>query len=687
MKLFVTAAIATAALGATSVRAAFPSTVSTLLDTTADPCEDFYQYTCGSWVKNTIIPESETSVDYSFSTIGDRNDLVVQEIVKEEWPLVAEFWDSCMDMNKLNELGAKPLQPVLTKIAEITSKKDLFKLAGEIARTGPSFFTGFGIFADDHDATTNVLNIGAGEITLPDVSYYADDVFPEVEEIFRKYISTVLELAGFNPNSAQQQQQQGGNKKFDPVAAQNAVIGIEKKIVEIQKSLAVSDDPNFAYNPIKYSDAAAKFPLTFGQFAGGVGFLNKSKLTESSSVIFQTVEYFEKTEAMLADANLKDLKTYLAFMYTSANARFLSDTFYTTYFNFFSKGIYGAQSQSPRNKICVTRETTYFPDLIGKYYFLKMFDTQREEATKLMVKLVEGAMSEHIERLTWLDAATKAEAEKKLAKVTNLIGHSLQKKSYPYFLNRETFFENIQKINQEQFANSLKELGNPVDRTEWGMGAAEVNAYYSPSKNQMVFPAGILQPPMFNGSSHPSQNFGSIGAIVGHELTHGFDSSGRLYDGDGNQKSWWTSETSEAFDSRAQCLKDEYSNFVVLGENGSPLMHVNGNLTITENIADNGGLSLAYDAYQKYIKSPEAVVPAGTDLTEEEANKLFFIAFGQTFCGKARDGAMRSQLVSDPHSPGQWRINGATMNNDAFAKAFQCKVGSKMNPEKKCQLW
>lgn len=686
MKLFVTAALAAAALGANSARAAFPSTVSTLLDTTADPCEDFYQYTCGTWVKNTIIGDSETGRDYSFSSIGDRNDIVVQEIVKEEWPLVAEFWDSCMDMDKLNELGAKPLQPILTKINSITSKKDLFKLAGEIARTGPSFFTGFGIFADDRDATTNVLNIGSGGLTLPDGSYYADDVFPDYEQIYREYIGKVLELAGFNPNSAQQQQQ-GDSKKFDPVAAQNAVIGIEKKIVEIQNSLENSDDPNFYYNPIKYSDAAAKFPLTFGQFAGGVGFLEKSKLTQDSTVIFQTVEYFEQTEAMLADANLKDLKTYLAFMYTSYNARYLSDAFYTTYFTFFSKGIYGAQTQSPRNSICTTRETTYFPDLIGKYYFLKMFDTQREDATKLMVKLVEGAMSEHIEKLTWLDAVTKAEAEKKLAKVTNLIGHSLQKKSYPYFLTRDAFFENIEKINQDVFNRSLKDLGNPVDFTEWGMGAAEVNAYYQPSKNQMVFPAGILQPPMFNGSSHPSQNFGSIGAIVGHELTHGFDSNGRLYDGDGNQKNWWTPETSDEFDARAQCLKDEYNSFVVLGEDGTPLANVNGNLTITENIADNGGLSLAYDAYQKYISSPEAVVPAGTELSEDEANKLFFIAFGQTFCGKARDGAMKSQLTTDSHSPGQWRINGATMNNDAFAKVFQCKVGSKMNPEKKCQLW
>ncbi|KAF1319785.1 Neprolysin cd1, peptidase family m13, neutral zinc metallopeptidase, partial [Globisporangium splendens] len=688
MKLFISAAIATAALGANQASAAFPSTVATLLDTTADPCEDFYQYTCGSWVKNTIIPASDTSVDYSFSTIGDRNELVVQEIVKEDWPLVGEFWDSCMNMDKLNELGSKPLQKTITKISGAATKEALFKVAGDIAKTGPSLFTGFGVYADDKDATTNVFNIGTSDLTLPSASYYLDNAFPQYEAAYRTYIAKVLELAGYNPNASQQQQQQGGKKTPAPSSSvADTVISIEQKVVEILYNLADSDDPDFYYNPIKYSEAAAKYPLSFGAFASGLGLLENSKLTGSSNVIFQTLEYFEKLEELLAKLELKDLKTYLTFLYTSHNARYLSDSFYQAYFDFFSKTIYGAQVRSERSSICVTRETTYFPDLIGKYYFMKMFDTQREESTKLMVKLVEEAMDEHIEKLSWLDAATKAEAEKKLALVSNLIGHSLQKKTYPFYLDREAFFDNIQKISLDNFENSLKNIGNPVDRTEWSMGASEVNAYYSPSKNQMVFPAGILQPPMFNGSSHPAQNFGSIGAIVGHELTHGFDSNGRLYDGYGNQKSWWTSETSAEFDTRAQCLKDEYSSFVVNGEDGSPLANVNGNLTITENIADNGGLSLAYDAYQKYIKSPEAVVPTGTEITEAEANQLFFIAFGQTFCGKARDGAMKSQLLTDVHSPGQWRINGATMNNENFAKAFQCKAGSKMNPEKKCVIW
>jgi predicted metalloendopeptidase len=603
--------------------------------------------------------------------------------MKEKLPIVTEFWESCMDMDTLNSLGNQPLQDTVTKIAMADTKEALFKVAGKISRTGASMFTSYAITADEKNATTNVFYAGSSKFILPDISYYVDDMFSKYEDAYRTYIAKILKLAGVDPHYGTVQPD---GEDADPEYAANTIIGIEMELARILSNLADLDDPEIVYNPMPYSDAAAKYPLTLGASVKGLGLLKHSKLSESSTVILKALEYFDKVEEFVASLELKDLKVYLTFLYTSDKAQYLSDDFVQAYFDFFDTALAGTTKQAERASVCVTRETDLFPDLIGQYYFTKMFDTKREESTKLMVKLVEEAMGEHIKKLSWLDAATKAEAEKKLAKLANLIGHSLQNKTYPFTMDRHAFFDNIHKIKQHGFDLRLQELGNPVDRTEWGMAASTVNAYYNPSANQMVFPAGILQPPMFNGSSHPSQNFGAIGAIIGHELTHGFDSSGRKYDGDGNRRSWWTPETSSEFDSRAQCLIDQYSSFVVNGENGSPLGNVNGNLTITENIADNGGLSLAYDAYQKYIKSTEAVVPPGTEISDEEANQLFFISFGQVFCGKARDGAMEQRLT-DEHSPGQWRINGATMNNDNFAKAFECKAGSKMNPEKKCVIW
>lgn len=686
MKLFapsvssvVLVATATSYIRATpKVGAAFPTTVSSLIDDSADPCDDFYQYACGTWVKNTVIPDDKTSVDYSFDSIGDRNEIVIQEILKEDWPLVGELWDSCMDLDTLNQLGNKPLQSGLSKIKAVSSKEELFAVAGDLGKTGPSYISAVGVYSDDKNATVNVLHVGAGSLTLPDVSYYTDaETFGVLEPYYRSYISSILELSGFTAT--------GSNTSS--AAAEDSVINIELQLANITEAITAatdSSDPDAYYNPVSFQDAASAFPISFGQLASGLGLLENSQLTEDSTIIFDSLDYFDAIESALGDLDLDDLKTYLAFSYAHHYARFLSEEFYQAYFDFFLGTLSGQQTQSTRASICTTRETTFFPDLIGKYYFLKMFDTEREENAKLMVKLIEEAMEDHIENLSWLDDATRAAAEAKLAKVSNLIGHSTQKKSYPYALSRTAFFDNLEKISADQYAVSLKKIGQTVDKTEWGMSAAEVNAYYSPSQNQMVFPAAILQPPMYNGSSHPAQNFGSIGAIIGHELTHGFDSNGRNYDGDGNQKNWWTEETSDEFDKRAECLAEEYSSFVVNGENGKPLGNVDGNLTITENIADNGGLRLSWDAYHSYMKN--ASVPAGTSLADDEADKLFFVSFAQTFCGKAHDGAMKQQLT-DVHSPGQWRINGATMNFDKFAETFQCSASAKMNPSTKCVLW
>ncbi|TMW55363.1 hypothetical protein Poli38472_013254 [Pythium oligandrum] len=520
--------------------------------------------------------------------------------------------------------GTEHLQKDLARIAGVSNKTDLFKLSGDLSPIGHKFLVEARVNAGMKNVSTNAFYIGPGSLVLPDKSIYLDNAtFAAVEPFCRKYISTILTLAS---NSSDNQSHP--NNTSNTTEAEDAIINIEKSLATILPTGEEEGIVNI-YNPVKYSDAIKEWPLTFGALADGIRLTELSSLNDTSNVIVTTPAYFDRAEKLVDIIDVKDLKIYLTFLYLNSCVSYLGQPFLDARFEFFEKNLSGSLAMPPRERTCTEAQITFFPVLVGEYYAQKMFDASREEYANLLVASLDSAMADHIAKLDWLDDQTRAKAEEKLKMITNHVGRSTQKKNYPFTLTRDDYLLNVLTIKNNDWAESLQKIGQEVDRTEWILSGATVGAYYTPTLNQIIFPAAIWQPPFYRNDSHPVQNFGAIGVLVGHEITHGFDSNGRLFDGEGKQANWWTNETALEFATRAECMMEQYSSFTVTGSNGTPISNVNGNLTISENIADNGGLGLAFDAYHAWAKSNGSFDSHG--VADDEVDKLFFISLGQ--CG------------------------------------------------------
>jgi predicted metalloendopeptidase len=603
-----------------------PNDVVTLMEKNISACDDFYLYSCGQWLKNTEIPSEKSSVSVTFSTISDKNEEILQDVIDENWPLIGEFYQSCMNVTLLNETGAKPLKETLDKISKVQTKKELFYLAGEISIIGPNFLTAIYIYADSKDATRNVIYAGQDGLSLPDPQYYLDPKkWTTYQNDFKEFITKIFVLAEWNQTEAEYRTQ--------------VVLDFEKRLASIYVPKEELKDPIKTYNPMSIKDASKKYPYLLGDFIEGAG-IAKILQNKSNSLVLKTPSFFEKVEKLVAETSVSSLQILLEYQYIRTVSTILSEPFVDASFQFFNKKLSGQKQRSPRWKVCVGRVKKYFQNLMGKYFFLKKFDGKSEETAQEMVEAIESAMKSRLEKsAVWLDDSTRNHALNKLEMVSNLIGHSHKKESFPFVLKKDDLFENIQTLMRYHYNQAIKKLGKEVDRSEWHMNAADVNAYYSPSANQMVFPAGILQPPFFDAKRHPAQNFGSIGTVIGHELTHGFDNQGRYYDGKGNVSPWWSNHTEEEFKKKSQCLVKQYGSFIVKSVTSlKPLGHVNGNYTLGENIADNGGLKLSFDAYRDYMKSHS--LPSANF-----HERLFFISFAQAFCRKSTYAALEVILL------------------------------------------
>ncbi|DBA01267.1 TPA: hypothetical protein N0F65_010859 [Lagenidium giganteum] len=645
----------------------YPPHVAKLMNLDADPCEDFYEFACGTWTAQTQLTPAEARRSYSFSTVQDRNDEIVKQIMQAGGDdEVSRLFASCTDTASMDRLGTAPLQPDLERIQTIQTVADVFQVAGELRRKGLIFLSESAAYPDMKDATRNVLYLMPGTLSLPDKSYYLDDAnWAKYGPPLTSYVKTIFKLAGLEAHADQ---------------AADVVSKVEKACAAAWLQRAWFKSAANTYSPTTVGDAIRDYPLLFSSYLTGTGALHTTALSRSSKVINFAKPLLEALKQLVATLTVDELRTYLTYRWISENAPSMTTEFRDAWFQLFKKTLEGVKEPEPTWKTCVATVTANLPNLVGKQYFDKTSSVEAETTAKQMVKLVEAAMADNINNAQWLDADTRAQALLKLSNVSDLIGHSGHVEQFDFVIQADAFRANVNNIASAKYKQMLAKLGKRVDKTQWDMPASAVNAYYSRPMNQMVFPIGIFQNPFFDPSFAPAENFGAIGSVVGHELTHGFDSGGRMYDGDGNQNAWWSAASTAEFERRADCMRTQYSKCDIVGESGSVVATVNGNNTITENIADNGGIKLALEAYHAYIRD----LPAPQNIKND---KLFFVSFAQNWCAKYRDEAVKKMVATGVHTPPMWRVRGVVMNSAEFATTFQCAPNKPMNPSNKCAVW
>lgn len=671
-------------LQTSEIVAMYPPEVRNKINLTVDPCHDFYQFSCGQWRDKIEIPDDRSFISASFSNISDRNNAVLKEIMDEDWPYVDELYSSCMNVSALNARGATPILTDLKRIAGTKSKRALFELAGEFIAVGVHFWTSLSIYADANDATQYALYAMQNGLSLPSESYYLNqEDFIAVEKPFRNFIYKMMTLSGFSEEEAHY--------------CQDLVVRLESTLATFYVPKDIANDPAETYHRVSFHDAQDLYPHLIGFVLEGskVGlpidqesFRNgTSQSTIVKELIIQTPTFFQKAELLAQSISLPDLRIFLAYRYIAQCALRLSEPYPNALFELYGKTLTGQREPTPRYKDCLVHVTNNLPDLIGKYYSVKLHNIRSEQFARDLVHDMEITLKDVITNSNWLDEATKIAAVKKLDHITQLVGHSNKVEHYPFVLSYTDFFQNIKTITEYKFFRKVSRLGQRVDRSEWLMTAADVNAYYNPSSNQIVFPAGILQAPFFDPGYLKAQAYGAIGSIIAHELTHGFDSHGRYYNQDGDLKNWWSSKTEKEFHKRSTCLSKQYDGFPVYSRDKKShvIGMVDGNLTLSENIADNGGVKISYEAFRN--SKSQSMIRSAPDMLPSAANQLFFVSFAQVFCSKMTDAYARRRIATDSHSPDEWRVNGALMNSHSFSKVFECSAGTRMNPEHKCAVW
>jgi putative endopeptidase len=649
-----------------------PSLDMSSMDRSVDPCTDFYRYSCGGWIKKNPIPPDQARWNV-YSKLEEENQRFLWGILEQASRTTAgrsqveteigDYFYACMDERSVEKAAAAPLQAWLTEIAALKSIRDLpaFVARAQAAIFGNNMLFDIGSGQDYADSTRVIAFASAGGLGLPDRDYYVktDAKSQDIRHRYLQHVHDMLELLGEPPALANTHAQ--------------IVMDIETALANASLTRVDRRDPHKLFHKLKPRQLQALTP----SFRWRAYFA--SALMNGTPVINVTEPaFFEKLQTLLETRDLNDWKTYLRWHLVHAKAPYLSSSFATANFDFYQKYLRGVEVMPPRWKLCVRQVDRDLGEALGQVFVQKTFGSDTKARVLKMTSEIEAAMQSEIEQLPWLGDATKKRALEKLHAIANKIGYPDRWRDYSSIkILRDDYFGNVERATIFEFRRQLAKIGKPVDRDEWQMTPPTVNAYYDPQMNDINFPAGVLQPPLYDPKLDDAPNYGNTGATIGHELTHGFDDEGRQFDAKGDLKDWWTMKDAQEFAARAKCVSNQYSQFTIIDD-----IKINGQLTLGEDVADLGGTFLAYLAWKGATKN-QTLQPADGLTTDQR----FFIGMAQWACGDERSESKRLNAITNPHSPDEFRINGVVSNMPEFGTAFACRAGQPMVRAARCRVW
>ncbi len=637
------------------------------LDPSVKPCDDFYRFACGGWLKGNPLPADQARYG-RFIELRLHNRDVLHELLEDavahptdENRKIAAFYGACMDEKGIEAKGTAPLKPMLDRVAALGDKKDLPALVAYLQENGVNALFDFGSRPDFKDATRTIASLGQGGLGLPDRDYYfkTDDKSVQQRNGYEAHIAKMLTLLGDTPEKS--------------AAEAKVIVALETALAKNALNRVARREPTAIYHKMPVAAVDTLAP----DFAWPV-FFTDTKAPSFTDLNVAEPDFFKGFAGVLKDSSLEDIKTYLRWQIVHAAAPMLPKAFVDENFAFYGAVLTGTKELEPRWRRCVVATDSALGEALGQLYVAKAFPPESKARMAQMIKDLRDAYAEDLKTVPWMGEETRKKALEKLDAMVDKIGYPEKWRDYSKLeVTPDDAVANLFRASAFETKRDLDKIGGPVDRTEWGMTPPTVNAYYSQLENNINFPAGILQLPFFDGKLDDAANYGAIGSVIGHEMTHGFDDQGRKFDKNGNLDDWWTKQDTEKFEKKAECLADEASAFVAIDD-----VHQNGKLTLGENTADNGGLHIAYNALQRRLAGKPAPVIDGFT-----PDQRFFLAYAQDWCQNQTPEYLRYQALNDPHPATEFRANGVLANSPEFAKAFKCPAGSPMVHKNACRVW